>query len=80
MSEWQPISTAPKEPLNSYGEGPTILLAGGFMRDGVPSVRTGHWKAVRTNAWCDTRRLDVLRASADALRCLLLLLRPRSSA
>jgi len=49
---WQPIKTAPREPLNILGEGPTVLLAGGFS--GEATVRTGHWKAVRTNGWCDT--------------------------
>lgn len=54
MSEWQPIETAPKGPLNIVAEGPTILLCGGFTNNRVPAVRTGHWKAARTNAWCDT--------------------------
>ena len=53
---WQPIETAPREPFDKYGheEGPTILLCGGFMDAGRPTVRTGHWKGRRTNAWCDT--------------------------
>lgn len=52
---WQPIETAPKEPTNILGEGPRILLCGGFLNgDGTPAVRTGHWKAARTNFWCDT--------------------------
>jgi len=50
---WQDISTAPRSPL-SYDEGPTVLLLGGFVSDGKPTVRTGHWKAARTNTWCDT--------------------------
>lgn len=52
---WQPIETAPREPVNVFGEGPTILLCGGFNSGpGIPSVRTGHWNAARTNSWCDT--------------------------
>ena len=55
MSEWKPIETAPKEPLNFLGEGPQIILLGGFRNeDGGPSVRTGSWKAARTNTWVDT--------------------------
>lgn len=51
---WQPIATAPKEPLTPLNEGPTILLAGGFIdHRGRKSVRTGYWKAAHTNAWCD---------------------------
>lgn len=49
---WQPIETAPRAPLSEFlEEGPTILLYGGFS-DG--NARTGHWKAKKTNAWCDT--------------------------
>jgi hypothetical protein len=52
---WQPIESAPREPLNHMGEGPTILLLGTYSSNGGPeTVRTGHWKAARTNAWCDT--------------------------
>ncbi len=41
-----------EDPLSEFDEeGPTILLWGGFSGG---SVRTGHWKAKRTNAWCDT--------------------------
>jgi len=49
--QWQPIETAPKAPLDSLGEGPSIILFGGFSGN---SVRTGHWKAAKTNSWCDT--------------------------
>ena len=45
---WQPIETAPKD-------GRTILLAGGFLSDGRPSVRTGYWHdGKRLKAWFDT--------------------------
>lgn len=52
---WQPIESAPRSPLNRSGEGPTILLCGGFYNEaGKPAVHTGRWKGLRTNAWCDT--------------------------
>lgn len=49
---WMPIETAPKEPLSRFvEEGPSILLFGGYSGG---TIRTGYWKAKRTNAWCDT--------------------------
>ncbi|MDU7523504.1 MAG: DUF262 domain-containing protein [Roseomonas mucosa] len=54
--DWLPMSMAPWEPLNGLGHGPEIILLGGFTdgKTGKPSVRTGHWKGLRTNDWCDT--------------------------
>lgn len=34
---WKPINTAPREPLDKHGYGPTIFL----LRDGQPQV--GFW-------------------------------------
>ena len=45
-SGWQPMETAPKEPLNALGEGPRILTC-----SALGEMHVSHWKAGRVRAW-----------------------------
>lgn len=40
---WHPIDSAPKTP-ELYGQGPHILLCGGFIADGILAVTVGWWQ------------------------------------
>lgn len=51
MTRWQPIDTAPKEPVNQFGYGPAILLrVGDFVvsdqwKPGLPEYPLqSHWR------------------------------------